>query len=44
MTKGMKITTTGVQALIFDTSIGGFLDIANIIPEKSETTDVGGGS
>jgi hypothetical protein len=44
MTKGMKITTTGVQALIFDTSIGGFLDIANIIPKTPEATDVGGGS
>lgn len=44
MTKGMKITTTGVQALIFDTSIGGFLDISNIIPEPSETDDASGGS
>jgi hypothetical protein len=44
MTKGMKITTTGVQALIFDTSVGGFLDMGNLLPEPSETDDAGGGS
>jgi hypoxanthine phosphoribosyltransferase len=43
MTKGMKITTTGVQALIFDTSIGGFLDIGNLLPKVAEVEDASAG-
>lgn len=42
MTKGMKVTTTGVQALIFDTSVGGFLDVESLIPEAKETANAGG--
>lgn len=44
MTKGMKVTTTGVQALFFDTSVGDFLDIGNLLPIAVEAPDAGGGS
>jgi hypothetical protein len=44
MTKGMKVTTTGVQALVFDTSIGGFLDISNLLPEPVKADDESAGS
>jgi hypothetical protein len=44
MTKGMKVTTTGVQALFFDTSVGGFLDMGNLLPKPVEANDESAGS
>lgn len=40
MSKGMKISTTGVQALIFDTSVPGFINVGEFLPEP-EAADEG---
>ena len=42
MSKGMKLNTTGVQALFFDTSAPNFLSMDDMLPEVKETEDAGG--
>lgn len=42
MSKGMKMTTTGVHALIFDTSAPGFLNMEELIPETNGADGEGG--
>lgn len=44
MSKGMKITVTGVQALCLDTSAPGFLDMEAVVPTGESDTDAGGES
>jgi hypothetical protein len=39
MSKGMKINTTGVQALWLDTSVKDFLDVETILPETEAGDD-----
>jgi hypothetical protein len=41
MSKGMKINTTGVQALWLDTSVKDFLDVEAILPETEAAKDEG---
>ena len=42
MSKGMRINTLGVQALFFDTSVNGFMDVEGLLPV--EVRDETGGS
>lgn len=42
MSKGMRINTLGVQALFFDTSVNGFMDVEGLLPV--EIKDETGGS
>lgn len=48
MSKGMKVVTPGIHALIFDTAAGGFLDMDTLVDtsvdEAAEEADAGGGS
>lgn len=44
LSKGMKVATPGVHALMFDTSAGSFLDIGDLVGTPTEQPDAGGGS
>jgi hypothetical protein len=50
LSKGMKVTTPGVYCLIFDTTVGGFIDIKELVgvddtdTQSADQTDAGGGS
>jgi hypothetical protein len=44
LSKGMKVITPGVYSLVFDTSVGGFLNLDSIVgTDEAEQTDESGG-
>jgi hypothetical protein len=44
LSKGMKVVTPGVYSLVFDTSVGGFINMSNLISiDSTEQTDASGG-